>query len=102
LGPSRDNRTQASSSASPGRFKQREEKSMNETPAPTGCAAPGSRRAALHPWLRPAASPGPEGDRAAACANFKKALAIFLKHFDDNHPHVKSVRKSMQAVGCGA
>jgi len=42
-----------------------------------------------------------EGDLAAACAKFKKALAIPLKHFDENHPTVKSTRKSMQAVGCG-
>jgi len=75
---------------------------MNGTPAPTGCAAPGSRRAALHPWLHPAAPPGPEGDRAAACANFKKALGILRKHFDENHPHVKSVRKRMGQAGCGA
>jgi len=27
-----------------------------------------------------------EGDRATACANFKKALAIPLKHFDETTP----------------
>jgi len=43
-----------------------------------------------------------EGDRAAACANFKKALGILRKHFDENHPHVKSVRKRMGQAGCGA
>jgi|GEM_PF-3676636 len=42
-----------------------------------------------------------EGDRAATCANLKKALGILLKHFDENHPNVKITRESMQIAGCG-
>jgi uncharacterized Rossmann fold enzyme len=41
-----------------------------------------------------------EGDRAAACANFKKALGILLQHFGEDHPHVKIVRRGMQVAGC--
>ncbi len=41
-----------------------------------------------------------QGDRPAACANFRKALAILLKHFDENHPRVKIVREWMSEAGC--
>ena len=32
----------------------------------------------------------------------ERAIAINSKHFDDNHPNVKSVRESMQIAGCDA
>jgi len=41
-----------------------------------------------------------KGDRVAACANFKKAHVIFIKHFGEDHPNVKSLRASMQVAGC--
>jgi hypothetical protein len=31
--------------------------------------------------------------------NFQKALRILLKHFDENHPNVKTVRRSMMIGG---
>jgi hypothetical protein len=42
-----------------------------------------------------------EGDRAAACDNFKKALAILRTHFPDTHPHIQTVLHSMKTAGCG-
>lgn len=32
--------------------------------------------------------------------HYREAEAILVRHFGDNHPHVKSVRASMKAAGC--
>ncbi len=58
-----------SSSAPPGRFRG--------SRLSTGCAALGSRRAALHPWLRSVAPPGRASIECCAVASWR---SIHLEH----------------------
>jgi TPR repeat protein len=41
-----------------------------------------------------------EGSGDKGHANFRKALAIFRKHFDDNHPSVQWILGWMKSAGC--